>query len=177
MCFLANVIVHLRVCTVAHHLFSQKLLRGSLRGSFSCWHYSKKQPRLSLQCVSARLALLAVSRLFLALSDGSWLTGRKPRHTLGEPHSDSTFSPRQKEPNEWFDAKLNIAFCYSLECLPYLQYLLLLCFLAFVFSSRRERPLSLPVHWFPEATEAQGDASNRYRGNSDAQINTLLTDM
>lgn len=31
--------------------------------------------------------------------------------------------------------------------------------------------------WFPEAAEAQWDASNRCHGNSDAQINTLLTDM
>lgn len=98
--------MHLGVYTVAHRAFPETL-RGSLRGGFSFGLYSRKQARLSLQRTSGRLALLPVSRLLLAQSDGSWLTGRKPRDTEGEPHSDSTFSTKKKETNERFDRKLD----------------------------------------------------------------------
>lgn len=155
--------MHLGAYTVAHHAFSQKL-RGSLRGGFSFGLYSRKQPRLSLQCTSGRLALLPESRLLLAPSDGSWLTGRKTRDTEGEPHSDSTFSTKKR--TKW--VILNLGSC----C--YLQYLLPFCFLDCDSSSTLNQPL--PVHFVPKAAGAQQEeASNCYHGNSDAQTDRPQT--
>lgn len=113
MRFLANAIVHLRACTVAHHLFSQKLLRGSLKWKLRLLALFKEAATfVPAVCVSARLALLAVSRLFLALSDGSWWTGRKPRHTFGRISQWlDIFPPGRK--NQMSDLMLNSTLCFA----------------------------------------------------------------
>lgn len=124
---------------------------------------------MSLQCTSGRLALLAVSRLLLAPSDGSWLTGRKPHDTLGEPRRDSTFSTTQKEESEWFDRKRNIVYIprdiWNVHLLFAVFAVVLFAGFCFLILTRATS-VSLRV---PKAAEAQQEASNSYHGNSDAQ--------
>lgn len=114
----ANVIVFLyvvRIPPIPHHPSSHKLRRRIRTGLRHSPLFREKH--LPSHCLSACLALLALSLLLLAPgkkhSDGLWLTERKPRHTQGVPQNDSALSARQENRlNGWFNTKYTLEYYF-----------------------------------------------------------------